>query len=67
MHCRGMAGLAHTVAMKQLHNQEGKVLDLENTKISLQNYFYDMTDLSITSPQLDRIFVIERDDPSVVE
>lgn len=35
MHCSGMAGLAHKVAMKQLHSQEGKVLDFENTKMSL--------------------------------
>lgn len=60
-----MAGLAHTAAMKQL--QEGEVLDCENTKISLQNYDSAMTDVLTTSPQLDRNFLVDRDNPRVIE
>lgn len=45
--------------MKQLHEQEAELLDCENTKISVQNYDSDMTDVRATSPQLDRKFPVE--------
>lgn len=46
-----MAGLAHTVAVKQLHEEEGEVLDCENTEISLENYDSDMTGALTTAGQ----------------